>query len=170
MLDDRVHLLVAGDGPQREQLVHRAERAGLADRVHFVGVVEDILEALAPGDLFASASVVETYGIAIVEAYVAGLPVAYVQCPAVADLTHGAPHPRLVSADGTVEGLALAIKIGLEQGRGTELVADEERAWVDIGDVSGRLDDLEAAIGARPRGRPRRSRRSPSERRSAPAP
>lgn len=147
-LDPSVHLMIAGDGPEREALVARAIYAGVAERTHFIGVVEDIVDALAAGDVFASASMVETYGIAIVEAYTAGLPVAYAQCPAVADVTGGVAHPRLVEADGSVGGMATAIATALRQGWGPDLVDDRERGRVDIESVNRRLDDLEDLVGS----------------------
>jgi glycosyltransferase involved in cell wall biosynthesis len=147
-LDPSVHLMIAGDGPEREALVSRAIDAGVAERTHFIGVVEDIVDALAAGDVFASASMGETYGIAIVEAYTAGLPVAYAQCPAVADVTGGVAHSRLVEADGSVGGMATAIATALTQGWGPDLVDDRERGRVDIESVNRRLDDLEDLVGS----------------------
>lgn len=142
-----VHLVIAGDGPELPRLRERARTAGLGDRMHFVGVVEDILDVLAPADLFASASVVETYGIAIIEAYSAGLPVAYTQCPAVADLLgESAAHPRLIRSEQRVEALGAAIRAGLSQPVGPEQVPAAERSRMDIETVNRRLDDLEAEL------------------------
>lgn len=71
--DRRVRLIVAGDGPLREQLVDTAARAGLADRVTWVGRVTDQqLVALYAGAL----AVVfppfdEDYGYVTLEAFLA---------------------------------------------------------------------------------------------------
>lgn len=142
-----VHLVIAGDGPELAQLRRRATAAGLGDRMHFVGVVEDILDVLAAADLFASASDAETYGIAIVEAYAAGLPVVYTQCPAVADLVGAADgHPRLIRSAQQVEALGEAIRAGLGQPVGPEHVPAAERSRMDIATVNRQLDDLEAEL------------------------
>ncbi len=145
-LDPDVRLLVAGDGPVRQSLQDRAERLGIADRVHLVGTVEDILDVLAAGDLFASASQVETYGIAIIEAYAAGLPVAYTQCPALQDLIGVTESTRVIESEPDADRLAWAIRTGLTQAVGPEHVPAEHRTWMDIDKVSGRLDDIEQQV------------------------
>src|SRR5262249_40853797 len=75
LLPDSVHLVVAGQGPEHDGLGRLARQLGVSERVHLTGEVPDVLPVLAAGDVFASASVVETYGLAVVEAYLAGLPV-----------------------------------------------------------------------------------------------
>jgi glycosyltransferase involved in cell wall biosynthesis len=71
------HLAIAGEGPEREAILDRAGRLQLGHRVHLVGEVspERIFEFLAAGDVFAFASRQETFGLAVVEAAIAGLPV-----------------------------------------------------------------------------------------------
>ncbi|MBA3746277.1 MAG: glycosyltransferase family 4 protein [Solirubrobacterales bacterium] len=68
-------LVLVGDGPSRPGLEARAESAGLRDRVHFAGRVEDIWVYLRDADVFALASYNEALGIGIMEAMAAGLPV-----------------------------------------------------------------------------------------------
>jgi glycosyltransferase involved in cell wall biosynthesis len=70
-------LLVAGDGTQREALARLAEEAGVADRVEFLGTVDE--ETLI--DLYAGARAVvfapfdEDYGYVTLEAFLSGKPV-----------------------------------------------------------------------------------------------
>lgn len=72
-----LHLALAGVGPERERLIAAAAEAGVADRVHLVGEVPPgrIFEFLAAGDLYVFASQNETFGLSVVEAAIAGLPV-----------------------------------------------------------------------------------------------
>ena len=74
--DPRWHLLLAGDGSLREAVRDAAARAGMAARVHLLGVRRDVPELLAAADLFALASRWEGHPIAVMEAMAAGLPVA----------------------------------------------------------------------------------------------
>jgi 1,2-diacylglycerol 3-alpha-glucosyltransferase len=72
-----VHLVFAGDGSSRSNLEKQATACGYAERIHFLGMVD---QASLPGllreaDLFLSASTSETQCIAMVEAIAAGLPV-----------------------------------------------------------------------------------------------
>lgn len=71
------HLAIAGDGPERQAILDRAAALQLAGRVHLVGEVapERIFAFLAAGDVFAFASRQETFGLAAVEAAIAGLPI-----------------------------------------------------------------------------------------------
>jgi glycosyltransferase involved in cell wall biosynthesis len=72
-----VHLAIAGTGPEREALVALAENLRVRDRLHLVGEVSParIYEFLATGDAYAFSSLTETFGLAAVEAAIAGLPV-----------------------------------------------------------------------------------------------
>ena len=72
-----MHLALAGVGPEHDALVARAERARVADRLHMVGEIapERIFDFLAAGDLYGFASRTETFGLAVAEAAVAGLPI-----------------------------------------------------------------------------------------------
>ncbi len=148
-LGPQAHVLIAGEGPERAALQQRAVSAGVADRVHLVGVVDDILDVLAPADLFASASVVETYGIAIMEAYVAGLPVVYTQCPAVHDLLGDTESARLIRSRQDAASFAAAITTGLGQPVGAQYVDPVIRDRVDIDRVNDQLDELEAQVASR---------------------
>ena len=72
-----VHLALAGVGPEHEALLALARSLGVADRLHMVGEVPRarIFEFLAAGDVYVFASRTETFGLAVAEAAVAGLPV-----------------------------------------------------------------------------------------------
>ncbi|MEU0375257.1 glycosyltransferase [Streptomyces sp. NPDC006283] len=81
-------LLLAGDGPQREALRALAVRLDAADRVRLLGACDgDAVPALLSAmDVFVSASRDEAFGLAVVEALAAGLPVLHTTCPAVDDV------------------------------------------------------------------------------------
>ena len=65
-----------GDGPLREQLLRRAVELEIADRVHFIGEVEDVRPVLAAMDVFVLPSIaVESFSNAALEAMSMGRPV-----------------------------------------------------------------------------------------------
>lgn len=72
-----VHLLLIGDGPERDRLAAQAEAAGLAGRVQFRGFVGEEIKfrLLAAADLFALPSLHEAFGLVYLEAMHCGLPV-----------------------------------------------------------------------------------------------
>jgi len=70
------HLVLAGGGPLREQLVRRAQELEIADRVYFIGEIEDVRPVLAALDVFVLPSVaVESFSNAALEAMAMGRPV-----------------------------------------------------------------------------------------------
>ena len=71
----QVQLVIAGDGPQREELMMRARDLGLADRVDFLGHRDDIPQLLACSDVFAYPTRNEALGLAILEAMAAEKPI-----------------------------------------------------------------------------------------------
>ncbi|WP_031087226.1 glycosyltransferase [Streptomyces sp. NRRL WC-3549] len=87
-------LLLAGSGPEAGPLRALAGRLGVADRVRFAGEcgvdgAPDVPAVLGAMDVFVSASREESFGLAVVEALCAGLPVVHGPCPAVDDLLPG---------------------------------------------------------------------------------
>jgi glycosyltransferase involved in cell wall biosynthesis len=77
-LDD-AHALLIGDGPLRGQIEQLVRAAGIADRVHFLGNVDERskVRALAMMDMLTlpSNDTTEAFGLAQVEAQLMGLPV-----------------------------------------------------------------------------------------------
>ncbi|MFH9722577.1 glycosyltransferase [Streptomyces sp. NPDC017254] len=120
-------LLLVGEGEQREELMRVTRECGAADRVLLAGACEDpptgaspgpsLPELLAAMDAFVSTSPDETFGLAVVEALAAGLPVLYVACPAIDDLAPeaapgarriGESVPELISALRGIQDARLA--------------------------------------------------------------
>ena len=70
------HLVIAGDGPLRAQLVRRAAELELSDRVHLIGEVDDVRPVLGAMDVFVLPSVaVESFSNAALEAMSMAKPV-----------------------------------------------------------------------------------------------
>ena len=69
------HLLLAGEGELREELIRRARERGLGGRVHFLGNRSDVPRLLAAADLFVLASHYEGNPLSVMEAMAAGKPV-----------------------------------------------------------------------------------------------
>ncbi len=71
------HLVILGDGPERDHLSQHAAKLGIADRVTFMGVKpwEEIGGYYRLAELFLFASETETQGIVLQEAQLMGVPV-----------------------------------------------------------------------------------------------
>lgn len=70
-----IGLTIVGEGSEHAALVERARSAGVADRVEFMGWRTDILPFLARAEVLLVPSRYEGYGLVIVEALAAGVPV-----------------------------------------------------------------------------------------------
>lgn len=79
---EQVQLSIAGDGEQREELIHLAK--GLS-HVEFVGEVQDVPRFLASGDLVIIPSRWEPFGLTCIEAIAAGRPVIVANLDGLAD-------------------------------------------------------------------------------------
>lgn len=69
----KVHLVFAGDGPIYDRLKAFIAEQGVADRVHLLGLRNDIANVLAGCDFFALATWQEALGTSFIEAMAAGL-------------------------------------------------------------------------------------------------
>ena len=70
------HLVVAGDGPERESLEELARSLDLEHCVHFLGSRDDVARLLRGGvDVFVSGAREEVFGLALAEANLASLAV-----------------------------------------------------------------------------------------------
>jgi glycosyltransferase involved in cell wall biosynthesis len=74
-------LRIVGDGPQRLELQRMATALGLAERVQFIGSVNDPGSEFREADLFVLSSRFEGFPNALCEAMAAGLPVVSFDCP-----------------------------------------------------------------------------------------
>ena len=89
-----IFLFIAGDGIERKRLEQLASELRIADKIHLAGYIDEIGDLLNAADVYINTTLDEGFGIAVVEAMQAKLPVV---------LSNNGAHPELIS-DG-VEGL-----------------------------------------------------------------
>ncbi len=70
-----VELHIAGTGPKRKTLAAAAAQAGVADAVRFLGWRNDISDVMQRWDIYVQPSFAEGFGLAVLDAMAAGLPV-----------------------------------------------------------------------------------------------
>jgi glycosyltransferase involved in cell wall biosynthesis len=81
-----VHMLVIGDGPQRDRLRRFRDQCHIRDRVHFLGQRGDVPQILPHFDVLWSTSGYEGQSNVILEAMAAGVPVVATDIPGTREL------------------------------------------------------------------------------------
>ncbi|MGA2928045.1 MAG: glycosyltransferase [Solirubrobacteraceae bacterium] len=128
--DPRLHLALAGGGPEQEQLRER-----LGDHVTFLGWLEGeaLARAYASADVFLFASRTDTFGQVILEAQASGLPVVAVAEGGPLSLITGGETGVLAPADAQALADALlslvAAPLRAERIRRAALAAVKGRTW-----------------------------------------
>jgi glycosyltransferase involved in cell wall biosynthesis len=114
-------LTIVGEGPARPSLQRLATTLGVAERVHLLGhqTRAALLERYRTADTFASLSRNESFGLAVLEAAVAGLPVVASDISAHRELAgYAAPdRVRLIPLDSSPRALAEALLEAAGRGR-----------------------------------------------------
>jgi glycosyltransferase involved in cell wall biosynthesis len=84
----QAHLVLAGAGPESEAFHMLAVTLGVDDRLHMLGALpdDDIADLYAATDVFVFPSIWETFGLAAVEAAMAGMPMVVADLPALREV------------------------------------------------------------------------------------
>lgn len=107
-------LWLIGDGPLRLNLEALAQELGIVARVNFLGYTDRVGEYLQGMDIYVNSTIDEGFGIAVVEAMLAGVPVV---------LADAGAHPELINdgeqgflyKPGDVDALVNSLKQLIEQ-------------------------------------------------------
>jgi glycosyltransferase involved in cell wall biosynthesis len=106
--NQNLHLVIAGDGPEKDRLAGLATQAGLQDRVHLLGYCSDVSPIYASADIAALPSRAEAFGLALVEASYFGLPVISHRLPGIAEAVLDG-ETGILTPVGDIPALAAAI-------------------------------------------------------------
>jgi glycosyltransferase involved in cell wall biosynthesis len=103
------HLIILGEGDDREALQDLANSLGIAPYVHFLGYAPNPLAYMRHAAVFVLSSLAEGFGNVIVEALACGTPVISTDCPhGPREILSGGRYGALVRV-GDVDALAHAI-------------------------------------------------------------
>jgi glycosyltransferase involved in cell wall biosynthesis len=86
LLSERCHLLIVGDGPERQALLARAASSRRQEFVHLTGQREDIADVLTAFDVFVLTSHTEGLPLVLLEAMATGVPVVATAVGGIPDL------------------------------------------------------------------------------------
>lgn len=106
-----VHLLIAGDGPERAALEARAAHLGVAGRVHFLGQVghDDLPGVYSAADALVLASSNEGWPNVLLEAMACGTPVVSTEVGGCSEVV-AAPEAGTLIRERSADAIATALK------------------------------------------------------------
>ena len=108
LLGQDVRLHIYGDGPERGAIEARVAQHGLAARVTMHGAIPDAKPAIASLDVLVLPSEAEGFGLVLIEAMAAGVPVVATNAPGIRDVVTDGVTGLLVPV-GRPDALAAAI-------------------------------------------------------------
>jgi glycosyltransferase involved in cell wall biosynthesis len=111
------HCLIVGDGNERNGLESFVRDANMCDRVTFLGFRNEVPSIMKSADIFVLPAPAEPFGLVVVEAMMAGLPVVAINNGGPAEIVITGQTGILVSRNDT-NAMTLAL---------TELLADPQR-------------------------------------------
>jgi glycosyltransferase involved in cell wall biosynthesis len=129
ILDPRRHLVIVGDGPDREALQARARDTFRSELIHFTGARGDVEALLACFDAFALTSESEGLPLVVLEAMAVGLPVVATAVGGVPDVIEPGRTGILVPASDRI-ALMKELLLLTTHPETTELVAAAGRRMV----------------------------------------
>lgn len=119
--DERLRLLLIGDGPERGGLEQAGTDLGLSGRAFFCGWQRNVVQLLPGADVYLSASSLEGAPNAMLEAMGAGLPCLAADIPEVREVLE---HEELLFPVGDAEALAAKLSLAVS---GSERLAHLRR-------------------------------------------
>ena len=72
--NDDIHYVIAGEGPQKDDLLSLAGKLGISSRIHLLGFRDDVAELYSIADMYALPSIREGLNVSIMEAMSEELP------------------------------------------------------------------------------------------------
>ncbi len=135
----------AGEGPSRAALEAEMRRLGIGDRVVLLGFRRDVPMVLAALDLFVQPSIYEGFGLSLLEAMAAGLPIVASRVGGIPEVIEDG-HTGLLVPPQDPAALAGAVVrlLGDQEGarRLGESAAGRARERYSLARVAARVDDL----------------------------
>jgi glycosyltransferase involved in cell wall biosynthesis len=120
----------AGEGATRiyQECVDYCRAQGIAERVHFLGMRADVAAVLGALDIFVFSSRRDSFGVAVVEAMLAGVPAVVSDIGALLEVTRGGEYAA-VFRTGDADDLARRLSELVEDRARRARLADEAGRW-----------------------------------------
>lgn len=149
---DHTRLLIAGDGPSRISLEQWCWQMGIADRVCFLGYIEDINSFMMQLDAFVLPSLSEGFGISVLEAMACNKPVVASAVGGIPEIiVHG--KTGFLSPPGDVEALQLYLEYMIENRDKAAIMGRAAREYIvcrfDTATMIKKIEDIYRSVYSR---------------------
>ena len=155
-------LVMVGDGPDRGLAQDEARALGVADRVQFLGRIENVAPLLSSADLFLLPSENESFGLSALEALACGVPVVASNAGGIPEVIREGVTGALRAVGDTDAMAAAAIGILSDEAAWQRMsvaaAADARQRFSEdriIGQYEATYEDALAVAGSRRRARAR---------------
>jgi glycosyltransferase involved in cell wall biosynthesis len=139
-------LEIAGEGAERRRLQSLARSLGVEETVHILGFVDDMAERMDRASLFLATAPVEPFGLSVVEAMAAGVPVVAAEGGAHQELFAG--FERQLFRPGDPEGCArLLDHFGADEALRSDAKARGRTRYEERYTIERQVDRLEDVYG-----------------------
>lgn len=129
-----LHWIVAGDGPERQALVHLIGELGLTGTVHLLGHIDAPERLIADADCFVMSSREEGLGTSVLDAMALGIPVASTTAGGLPEMLQGGA--GVLARPGDPSALADAV---------AQLLSDPDLARATVERARARVEQFSAA-------------------------
>jgi glycosyltransferase involved in cell wall biosynthesis len=155
LLDAKVSLAIAGNGPEGSSLEALAEDCGVRERVHFLGLQPNPWQFMARADILVVSSLTEGLPRVIGEAMALGLPIVATDCSPSLKEYLGEQEAGLIVRPGDPSALAAAITRLLDDEAMRRQLGQRGQSRISAFDLSCSVRAFEEAIRPylAPRGR-----------------
>ncbi len=149
--EPRAKFVIAGDGPQRQELERMAEDLGLGSRLRFLGYREDMPRIISALDVYVLPSLWEGLPLALLEAMAMGKPIVATDVGGNAEIVEDGVHGFIVpkgNADELQRGLLRACRGDAFRRRCWKANRDRFDACFSLDAMVGAHERLYDALGA----------------------
>jgi glycosyltransferase EpsF len=112
-----VYFVINGEGPLKNELENKIRKAGLEKRFCLTAGMPSLIPLWKASDVFLFPSIQEGFGIVVIEAAVAGLPVVARKIPGVIEASTVCDNVTLLEQDSNIEQWVKALENALNIGR-----------------------------------------------------
>jgi glycosyltransferase involved in cell wall biosynthesis len=123
-------LLIAGDGSCRDDLEKYMHANGIAHKVRLLGRRDDVPQLLPAFDVFAQTSTSESFGLAVIEALLAGTPVVATAVGAIPEVTDNGCFATLIPL-GDVDAFRQALMQVQADSTAASILAQASRPFIE---------------------------------------